>query len=297
MSSILNFIFVKDLSIWQDLFWSSLLIPLAIYFFSKLRQCWVNNQPLHSLLKSFINSGKEIVVFVSQLSQADTLWNKVSTPQYIQLYPCPTPTDHNQRCKILNPNIDPVWSETDGLCVADVFSVMGSSGIKKDIRIGNLISDWNERTSPIVSIGFNAKTRKLMTECHPINYNLEDSSPGYLSIEGSKVKLDAIIPNDAGIIQKTFIKNTRVPVIILAGLGTTGTATAGYFFRQNAINLGKLYGNKSFCVLLKTSLDKGKNLYTIRAIYPKPNLGKAFLYPVTYRKWYKKGIFPTIEHN
>lgn len=87
--------------------------------------------------------------------------------------------------------------------------------------------------------------------------------------------------------------NSKMPVFILAGLGTTGTEAAGKVLNENCISLGKLCGNGSFCVLFKTDITKGSNYYEIKGIFPKPKLYRAFWYPLTFIKWHFKKIYPT----
>jgi hypothetical protein len=63
------------------------------------------------------------------------------------------------------------------------------------------------------------------------------------------------------------------------------TEITGFFFKQNAEVLGKLYDSGSFCVLLKTDIRKGREYYSIEAMYPKPRVYKMFTHPVVWYKW------------
>jgi hypothetical protein len=83
-----------------------------------------------------------------------------------------------------------------------------------------------------------------------------------------------------------------VPVFIFLGLGTLGTEVTGYFFTKSFIELGKLYANKPFCILLQANSNKGRTYYDIKAAYPKPITYRMLLYPFTFYKWYKKSVFP-----
>ena len=81
-------------------------------------------------------------------------------------------------------------------------------------------------------------------------------------------------------------------MFILAGIGTLGTEVSGHFLNKHCIDLGKLYGEKSFCVLLRTNITKGKDYYEIKAVSPKPCLFRSMLYPITFIHWHTKKVFP-----
>ena len=145
--------------------------------------------------------------------------------------------------------------------------------------------------SSIFTVGFNPKTTDLLSICFPINFRLNEGLT--LNIDGHAHDLNAEYPDDAGIIQKTFYKQSNIPVFILAGLGTMGTETAGIVLNEKAIQLGKLYGNDSFCILFKTDITRGNKYYEIKGIFPKPQWYRAIWYPTTYFKWWKRKIFPS----
>jgi hypothetical protein len=119
-----------------------------------------------------------------------------------------------------------------------------------------------------------------------------DPTGTVISIQDHAIQLNAISPNDAGVVQKTFLNNSKNPVIMLAGLGTTGTQAAGNVLNENCVALGKLFGNQPFCVLFQANVQQGASSYDIRAIFPKPHWSKCLFYPATYIKWYRRKIFP-----
>ena len=132
-----------------------------------------------------------------------------------------------------------------------------------------------------------------MGDCFPINFNYPQDFT-YLAIEGqSNLKLRPNYPNDAGIIQKTYFKKTKIPIFILAGLGIMGTEVSGNVLNKHSVEIGKLYGSNPFCLLFSTDLTKGKEYYEIKGIYPKISIYRKILYPITFYKWHKKNVFPT----
>jgi len=283
--NIIDFIFVKDKTILQDVFLSSLSIPLVWTFFNFLLRWWKQSRPLSLILKGYKDSETEVLVFLSQLSSADKDFVKNQDQQYIIEYPHPLPTNKKNLTIAPRHNIDPVWSEADGLCVADVFNILGRIKKIKNIKIASLIKDWDRRENPIFTIGFNPKTDDLIKESRPIYFKLNANQS--LSVEGLKDDITAYTPNDGGIIQKTFIKDTKTPVIILAGLGTTGTEVAGSLFNKKAKELGKLYGDRSFCLAYKADISKGRNYFNIQSIFPSISFLNILCYPITYLRWKK----------
>lgn len=277
---------------WRDVVISSMLIPLVFYLFTKLCTWLKSILPLNLVLAGFRKSKKDILIFLSQLSAASN--QSQLTPN--QLYVCqfPQPQPQNQTYLESRPfhNIDPLWSQADGQCAAEVYNLLGQINKHKGFRIANLQRDWTEHFSPIFSIGFNPKTNDLMNYCSPINFQL-GTNCDELSITGHNLVLGDTYPSDAGILQKTYMSNSKLPVFILAGIGTTGTETSGKVLNENCISFGKLYGSRSFCVLFKTDITRGSNYYEIMGVYPKPKLYRALWYPITFIKWHNKKIYPT----
>ena len=224
-----------------------------------------------------------------------------NNPQYAIEVPNPSPVHKNAsifegRCRI-----DPVWSEGDGECLADMYNILGKAGRLGDVEVGNLVKDWEKWNSPIISIGFNPKTNSIIKKCQPVFYSLKaktfsvrgiEIEGATLEIKGHDTVLDCLTPNDGSIIQKTYIKDSNIPVMILAGIGTTGTSAAGYFLRENSINIGKLYSNKPFCFLLYVNINEGRSSVIAKGVYPKPSLDRIILHPLAYLKFRSKSIFP-----
>ncbi len=270
---------VTDITVWQDIIFSSFLIPIAIGIYKLISDYWSKTRPLKLLLGGFGNKRESILVFLSQLHSCNENGVTILDQKYFILSPSPMPGVKNVMKKHLRQNIDPVWSEGDGECLADIYNVFGKSGKGESIRIADTISDWSEWAKPTVSIGFNPKTEKLIQKCDPIYFKLQD---GNLSIPKVNTSLNSFIPNDAGIIQKTFIKNLEIPVLLFAGLGTLGTSAAGYYFKKECITLGKLYGSRSFCVLFSVKTDEGRTAAYPVAIYPEPPIVNRLFHPISY---------------
>lgn len=288
--NILSFTGVKDESVWQDIFFSVLLIPFAILLLSSISTWWNSKKPASLIFKNYLNKNENVFIFHSQMSGADDDWNFNKNQKYITRYPDPLPTDQNNLAQQNKQKIDPVLSKAEMECLADIYNMLGRVDKVKKINIGDLINDWNIWSNPIFSVGFNPKTHKLIEKCSPIYFEL-NSQHDAIIIKNKNINYNCISPNDAGIIQKTFIKDSNSPVFILAGLGTMGTSAAGYVLKQNFIKIGKLFGSNPFCVFLKVKMDEGKSSAFIDKIYPAPNWHRIILHLPTYYNLKKKNIF------
>lgn len=284
---------VEDLTVWQDIVFSSILIPLVLSIYATISNFWRETRPLKLLLKGFGSKSESVLVFLSQLHACnEDFTEQILKQKYFILTPNPMP-GHKSTMKVHGrQQIDPVWSEGDGECLADIYNVFGKSNKGEDMRVADTILDWDTWSKPVISIGFNPKTEKLIEKCSPIDFKYE---LGSLSIPKLKVSLNSYIPNDAGIIQRTFMKDSKIPVFILAGLGVLGTSAAGYCFKQECVTLGKLYGSGPFCVLLSAKTDEGRSSANPVAIYPQPPIFNTLLHPLTY--YSRRKLFHSDNNN
>jgi hypothetical protein len=288
ITKFLSFTGVGDKTVWQDVLISSFLIPIIIFFAAKFLEWWNNTKPSMVIFENYFAEGSEVYIFHSQMSSVDDNWKLKSEPKYITLFPQPTPNNHANLGVQKKFNIDPVSSGADSECVADIFNILGLIKKTKNIFIGDLINDWNVWSNPIFSVGFNPKTHKLIERCNPIFFELNENA---LRIKNTNISFEGFLPNDAGIIQKAFDEESRAPVFLLAGLGTTGTSAAGYILKNNFVKLGKLFANNPFCIFFKVKIDEGKKSALIQKIVPKPKWPQIILHPRLYSDFRNKDYF------
>lgn len=281
---------IEDVTVWQDIAVSSVVIPITLLLMTKLLEWWNKLRPSRSIFKGYLSENKDVYVFHSEMSVANDDWSKNPEPKYISFFPSPTPTNHNNLNIQRKLNIDLVSSVADGECVADIFNILGQVRKTKRIHLGDTIKDWHKWSTPIFSVGFNPKTEKLLKKCDPIYFELVNNSHG-LTLKNDSIVLDDQSPNDAGIIQKTFDCESKVPVFILAGIGTTGTSAAGHVLKENYVKLGRLYGNRPFCLLFRVKLDEGKQSAQIKRIMPQPKWYVYILHPITILTFKNRGYF------
>src|SRR4030043_2199589 len=284
----LSFTGIGDKTVWQDVIITAALLPVVLFLCKKFFEWWNKVRPSKIVFKNYISENSNIYIFHSQMSCADDNYNLKNNPKFITLYPRPLPTNSNNLGQLNKKNIDLVCSIANCESVADIFNILGIIKKTKNIHIGDLIKDWNVWSSPIFSVGFNPKTFKLIEKCNPIFF---EQTNGILKIKNTDITFNSNLPNDAGIIQKTFNKESKYPVFIIAGLGTLGTSSATYILKNNFIKLGKLYGNNPFCVFLSVKTDEGKDSALIQKIIPKPEWFRIILHPMLYLSFKEKSYF------
>lgn len=285
----LSFTGVKDVAVWQDVVFGVITIPFAIEFLRTILN-WANNKlPLNQLFAGYIKNSR-VLIYLSQLTALDDNRKIDTDPKYLIAYPNPAPSLKTAISVVYRQNIDPVWSEGDGECLADVYNTLGRVGKTEGVEVANLINDWDKWSFPIITIGFNPKTEiSLEKMCAPIDYEIIKNYQ--IKIKHFSLELDSVVPNDAAIIQKTFLKNTKVPVFILAGLGTLGTSASGYILKEKCVELAKFYGKRPFCCLIYVDASQGRGSAVIRKIYPKPSLTSIVFHPLLYFRYSKNRLF------
>lgn len=166
--NILSFTGITSVTVWQAVVLNSIFIPILILLYRSLWIWYNSRRPLQQLLSDYLRGDSDTLIFIPQLSGAFDNWKFNPNQRYIIKYPDPSPTDKNRLTEAPRHNIDPVWSEADGECLADVYNILGRSGKTRGIKIANIIKHWEEWSNPSVSIGFSPKTHKFIENCDPI---------------------------------------------------------------------------------------------------------------------------------
>ncbi len=284
LQAIEHYLIPKDLSIWQGALLDAILIPFVIIAVAKIIKFYDSKRPGKLLLSKFCNQGKRVLIFTSQLSSLLPTGGLNLNPQYVAIIPHKTPTG----TKILTKgyqNIDPVWSEADGECLADIYNVLGKVDKTENIDVGNINKHLDDWDSSIFSVGFNYKTDMILKKYKPVHFSLK---LGGVKLKNSKKIYSYINGVDHSVIQKTLNEDTGQPAFVLAGMGTLGTAAAGYYFRNNYIDMGKMFGDESFVILLSANLGEGKTSARMIKSYPKIKTLNKIFHPIVYWEKYRK---------
>lgn len=290
----LSFTGISEVTVWQDVAISAILIPVVLIVVNWLLDYWRSTRPPRSLLSGFLDERIPILVFHSQMSGADDNWNFNPDQKYITRYPDPLPSNSAHLGVQKKLRIDPILSQAEVDCLADIYNILGRCGRVENTVSADLINDWNKWSNPMFSVGFNPKTMKLIEKCEPMYFELlSNTSKGGMEIRdiGQKVSYDSFLPNDAGVIQKTYVKGERTPVFIMAGIGTAGTSACGFVLSKHLAELGKLYGDSPFCVFLRVTTNEGRESAYIDRICPRPAWFRVVLHLLTYYRFERNHLF------
>ncbi|MCK5233932.1 MAG: hypothetical protein KAJ91_03885 [Candidatus Aenigmarchaeota archaeon] len=180
-------------------------------------------------------------------------------------------------------NIPRVYAKCDVECMNDFVNVMGSAGKTRGIKIASVEKEWTCWDNPIVSIGGNFVTNKILEKCEPIYCDVAPDSFKLRNMKKS-VKCNG---KDYGLIMKTKNVEQNLDVFVLMGLGVRGTSAAGYFFRKYHNQIAKLYGSSPFALLLECELNQGREDARLFDFYPEPSWYKKLVYFFIWKKFNK----------
>lgn len=267
----------------------SIIIPLIFYLILFLHRKYISLLPANSLLGQFKDNEIECLFFLKEL------YDIQKSNEYLFKIPdfFPPHTTMKEQRAI---NIPRVFAKADTECLNDVMNVLGTVGKNKNIEIASIETDWDVWNKPLISIGGNYKTERILERCKPIyveqgfadiDLNGKKEKSYYFKLKNKKEKLFAIIPDDYGIVHKTKDISTGNDVFFILGLGCLATESVGRFFRSQFLQLGKMYGNRPFVAIIKSNLYEGKESYVLYDYYPEPTFIRKIVFPITWFKHFK----------
>ncbi len=292
VTNLLSFTGVDDSNTWKEIFISSILIPVVIFLSLALHNWYKNARPLWQVLHGFSDASNNIYIFLSQLLPVNEYGVENTQQKYVIRYLNPIPSNGLRTNKADRRNISPVWPEAEGLVLGNIYNLLGKLKRTDNIHLGSLIHDWEKIQFPTICIGFNPKYDQIKELCNT-DFTYNRSS---IQLKDSN---NSISPYgvDGAVIQKTYYNNTSIPIFILAGLGIAGTKASGYILSKYAVDFGKLYGRKPFCILIKTSSKDGLESSVIVEMTSNVSWLNKIKYPfvfLKYRKYFKESENPKI---
>lgn len=234
-------------------------------------------RPLRRVLGELASNEAPTAIYVREMFVRDGgLWSK--EPQYLPN----TPTT----IQLVGPypNIPSVTGQADVVAASDLTALLGEAGKRADIVFRPLDKDWDTWNEPLVTVGGHFKTFRVLEIATPhlIEYKLSSPDRFTITSTGQSFVNDGI--TDFGIIVKTRHPVTRVPCLVVMGLGALGTECAALFFRGNARMFAKLFGGGPFAVVVKVGLQHGRQAGVPVWIGPSPTWGRRILHPFLFFK-------------
>jgi len=203
-----------------------------------VRALW-NGRPIRRFLGDHVDERLTLSIFVRDMVSADRKY-------YSQL-----PTGEVQQWQNF-----PVVGRTDVEVVTDVLNLLGKAGRSSNIAWRQLTRDWDLWSEPILCVGGNFKTEKVLTLCEPrlVKY---DPPQTFTTLADKKV-FDINDGNDYGLIYRGRHSQTGASCLILFGFGSAGTEAAGAYLRRKAHDLASLYGPRPFAAIIRIRPDDGR---------------------------------------
>jgi hypothetical protein len=177
-----------------------------------------------------------------------------------------------------------VLSNEDSLGVSMVLNTLGKIGRTDNIHLSYVDKDYDKWENPMFLIGGNWKTDRVFENYNP-HYISKD---GKFIIQETDEEFSQKDPNDdLGLLEKVYNPKTNKPIWILMGMRGGGTAAAAYALSKWWKLLGKLYGKKSFGLVVQFNDKEGWEDASIISYYPHPTFLKKIFHPVSFIKFKK----------
>jgi len=213
--------------------------------FGSIRDWWSFKRPTSKVLGRIIDEKIEVKIFVKDFIVPD---NTNSSPK---LSSQEGPTTQ------LHPNIEKVWAEAEARGVAELLNLLGDMGKRINLEIVEMSSGYDIWNKDMIVLGAQAmKCMDFYEVMENVAYSVDERN--IYDKESGKV-IQRENGYGYGLILKA--KNPQLGNgigFLLGGYGVLGTQAAIYYFTKNVANLGKLFGDKYFGVIVRAKVSAGK---------------------------------------
>jgi len=154
----------------------------------------------------------------------------------------------------------------------DALHVLGQVSKNVNIDFKSAHRHWDDWSSHIITIGGHGKSRAIISASDDgLVEIVEHNQLEALRLCGDNHYFQALNQSDYGLIYKTKYPSTDRTCFVFMGLGCLGTEAAAYYFRTNATALGRLFGRKSFALIMECRIDEGKQSARACSCSPRPS--------------------------
>lgn len=226
-----------------DIIWD--VIKLIPKVYGTIVEYWSFKRPASKVLGRIINQKIEVKIFVKDFIVND---NVGSSPK---LSSVEGPTTQ------LHPNIEKVWAEAEARGIAELLNLLGSLGKRSNLEIVEMSSGYDMWNKDMIVLGAQAmKCMDFYEVMENVAYSVDEKNI-YDKETGKTIQREN--GYGYGIILK--VKNPQMEDgvgFLLGGYGVLGTQAAIYYFTNNIAELGKLFDDKYFGVLVRAKVSAGK---------------------------------------
>lgn len=218
------------------------LVPKA---YSAILEWWNFKRPASKVLGRIINKKIEVKIFIKDFIVND---NVHSSPK---LSSVEGPTTQ------LHPNIEKVWAEAEARGVAELLNLLGNMGKRSNLEIVEMSSGYDTWDKDMIVLGTQAKKCMDFYEVmENVAYSVDEKD--IYDKETSKV-IQRENGYGYGIVLKARNPQMEIGIgFLLGGYGVLGTQAAIYYFTKNIAELGRLFGDKYFGIIVRAKVSAGK---------------------------------------
>lgn len=218
------------------------LIPNA---FKLTRDWWNFRRPASKIFGRMLDEKNEVLIFLKDFIVKN---NTLSDPKLIS---SEGPTTQ------LHPNIDKVWAEAEARGAADIFNVIGDLGKRKKLELSEMSTGYGIWNKDMIVLGAQAmKCMDFYEVMEKVAYSMDETNI-YDKQTGKVIEREN--GYGYGIILKA--KNSQLQGgvgLLLGGFGVLGTEAAIYYFTHNLPELGKIFKNKCFGIIVRAKVSAGR---------------------------------------
>ena len=230
--------------------------------------------PARALFKGVAGSDNPFLVFIVRLLDLQ-MEERYLTP--VPRYAVVTQQENYE----VRQHIPWVNSVEETNSIGHVLNVLGSAGIRKNIRIVFVDQYYDQWDAPMFILGGNWKAHRALSLCNP-HFVFRDNE-FFLEAEQQPYQPSAS-DADLGLLQKMINPTTGYPIWLAMGWRGAGTSAAAHALWRWWKELGILFGSKTFGLLLEMNDRDGWQQYGIVRLYPSPRWYKKILHPLSWRR-------------
>lgn len=230
--------------------------------------------PARAVFSGIAGSDDPCLIFIQRLTDLEQRWEYKA---YLPKYAVTSGQPDYQKYQLI-PWVTGI-NETQS--VSHILNALGRSGRTKNIQIVFVDRDFDRWDAPQFIIGGSWKATRAYETCDPF-FSYRDGK--FILQPTKEIFRPKSKDHDIGLLQKMINPSTAFPVWIAMGLRGSGTNTATYALSRWWREIGILYGNDRFGLLLEINDKDGWQQQRILSIYPKIKWYSKILHPFAWRK-------------
>src|SRR5581483_89667 len=228
-------------------------------FFGWIRRWWRDSRPVHLVLQRIGDDAEPVLVFARDFQQP-----LLPDPATKTVKPVPLVVSEPLTGTVGQvPNIPSLWSRVEATAYGNLLFVLAQARKMRNVELVEMSKDAGKWNASIVVLG--AQTER----CFQF-YEQMTGVAFSMTRDGKDIVDETTVPPSVvprvgpygyGIILKTRNRHRTQggpgTAFLIGGFGVLGTEAAGYFFRTRINELARLFGNRTFGVIVRADANAG----------------------------------------